>query len=148
MYVEPIGPVAGEFEEVLEVRESGVFKVGDQVLHRIVLRDGTDAHQRPFHAKLVGGQPKPLVYRRAGQPAPLERVLANDQGRMASGEIERHRGNRLKVWFRRRANWRAYTQGHARRRARTRKDTHADARAHTLRGNRMGSMRRPDRSAL
>lgn len=90
MHAEPVGPVAREFEEVLEVGQPRLFEVSDEVVHRIVLRDRTDAHQCPLDTELVRGEPKTLVDYRAAQPAALEGVLANDQGRMTGRDEERH----------------------------------------------------------
>jgi len=79
---EPIRPVAAEIKEVLEVDQSRILEIADQVLQCSIIEDGTDHDQVAFDAEFLIRQPQPFVDGCARYSGSFKGPTPDDQARV------------------------------------------------------------------
>src|SRR5206468_6069052 len=65
--LQPVGPIAGELEEILEVAQSVRFELGDDIDKRVFSRDWSDRDERTLDAEFLGRQSEARVNARSTQ---------------------------------------------------------------------------------
>lgn len=79
--MQPLGPVAAEVEEVLEVHEPHSFELFDERRQLLIAVNRTDRDQASLDAELVRREVQAFVDRLTREPGAREGTLPNDDRR-------------------------------------------------------------------
>ena len=90
--LQPVGPVSGQLEEVVEIHEPCLFELGDEVGERAAVGaiDGSERNEIPIDDKLVVGQAETLVDRCSRQTRGFIRGAPDKKCRRARADANGH----------------------------------------------------------
>lgn len=79
--MEPLGPVAAQLEEVLEVHKACLFQPHDEIAQALLTHERSNGHERAFDTEFIGRQIQGKVEPGAGEVGPFESALPNEERR-------------------------------------------------------------------